>query len=168
LRFRDNDTRKIYPDLFAQYQWNGVQGMEHRALGGMNARIRWMEKKKSDLYTSIGVFYESERWNPFLSAYSFSQDSLNIVNRNLFRLNLAAKFALKIAKGVDFSGSSFVQFPLNSYYLEPRWFFDSNLNFEVNKNLNFIVHYDHNLDHYRPLPIDAYYYNVSVGIQLKF
>lgn len=168
LRFRDNDTRKIYPDLFAQYQWNGVQGMEHRAIGGMNARIRWMEKKKSDLYTSIGVFYESEKWNPFLSAYSFSQDSISIVNRNIFRLNLAAKFALKIAKGVDFSGSSFVQFPLNSYYLEPRWFFDSNLNFEVNKFLTFIIHYDHNLDYYRPLPIDSYYYTLSLGMQFKF
>ena len=28
LRFRDNDSRKISPDLYVQYQWNGVQGME--------------------------------------------------------------------------------------------------------------------------------------------
>ena len=168
LRFRDHDTRKIYPDLFAQYQWNGVQGMEHRALGGVNARIRWMEKKKSDLYTSLGLFYEAEKWNPFISAYSFFSDSLSIVNRNLFRFNTSAKFAFKIAKSIDLSGSTFVQFPLNSFYLQPRWFFDSNLNFEVNKVLTFIIHYDHNLDYYRPLPIDSYYYNLSIGMQLKF
>ena len=168
LRFRDNDTRKVYPDLFTQFQWNGVQGMEYRGLGGINARIRWMEKKKSDLYTSFGIFYEVEKWNPFLSSYGFNKDSLNIVNRNLLRFNVAAKFALKIAKGIDLSGSSFVQFPFNSYYLQPRWFFDSNINFEVNKFLNLIIHYDHNLDYYRPLPIDSYYYNLSFGMQFMF
>ena len=102
LRFRDNDSRKIAPDIFAQYQWNGVQGMESRSLLGINARMRWLEKRKSDLYTGVGVFYEAEKWNPFLSSYAFTTGSLGIVNRNLFRLNLTAKFALKIAKNIDF------------------------------------------------------------------
>jgi hypothetical protein len=168
LRFRDNDSRKISPDLFVQYQWNGVQGMERRSLVGINARMRWLEKRKSDLYTGIGVFYESEKWNPFLSSYAFSTASLGIVNRNLFRLNLTAKFALKITKNIDFAGATFVQFPLNSYFTEPRWFFDSNLFFSVNKHLEFTIHYDHNLDTYRPLPIDNYYYSISTGINIKF
>ena len=42
LRFRDNDSRKISPDLYVQYQWNGVQGMERRSLVGINARMRWL------------------------------------------------------------------------------------------------------------------------------
>jgi hypothetical protein len=167
LRFRDNDTRAVYPDVYTQYQWNGVQGMQRRALGGINLRFRWLEKKKSDLYTSIGSYYESEKWNPFLSAYSFYNDSLNVVNRNLYRLNFTTKFAIKIAQGVDLSGSSFLQFPLNNHFLQPRWFFDSNLNFEFNKYINFILHFDHNFDNYRPLPIDSYYYNLSLGIQIK-
>ena len=124
LRFRDNDTRKIAPDLFTQYQWNGVQGMERRALIGANLRMRWLEKKQSDLYTSIGVFYESEKWNPNLSSYAFQKDSTDIVNRNLLRLNTSAKFAFKISKNIDFAGTTFVQFPLNSHFITPRWFFD--------------------------------------------
>jgi len=167
LRLRDNDTRKIYPDAFTQVQWNGVQGMQRRALLGCNLRMRWMEKKTSDLYTSIGVFYESEKWNPFLAAFSFSNQPLNQVNRNLIRLNLAAKFALKLSDHIDYSGSSFLQPPLNQYFSSPRWFFDSNLNFEVSKHLNFVLHYDHNFDTYRPLPIDNYYYNVSMGLLVK-
>jgi hypothetical protein len=170
MRFRDNDTRKLYPDIFAQYQWNGIQGMEYRGLGGGNLRMRWLEKKRSDLYTSIGFFYENEKWNPNLKsfAYKANMSSLDIIHRELFRLNLSAKFALKLGKKVDFSGSSFIQFPINSYFGSPRWFFDSNLNFEVNKYLSFIAHYDHNLDNYRPLPIENYYYNLSLGFQLKF
>jgi hypothetical protein len=168
LRFRDNDTRIIAPDVFTQYQWNGVQGLERRALLGINARINWMEKKKSDLYTGIGCFYELEKWNPFLGSYAFAQDSLSIVNRDLFRLNLTAKFALKLSKHIDFAGTTFVQFPLNSYFASPRWFFDSNLFFNVNKHLAFTLHYDHNYDAYRPLPIDNYYYSLTTGINIKF
>lgn len=168
LRFRDNDSRKIAPDFFTQYQWNGVQGMERRALIGANARMRWLEKKQSDLYTSIGIFYESEKWSPFLSSYAFQKDSLSIVNRNMFRLNTSAKFAFKIAKNIDFAGTTFVQFPLNSNFITPRWFFDSNLYFTVNKHIGFTIHYDHNFDTYRPLPIDDYYYSITTGIQLKF
>lgn len=168
LRFRDNDSRKISPDLFLQYQWNGVQGMERRSLLGINARMRWMEKRKSDLYTGLGVFYEAEKWNPFLSAYAFPIGSQGIINRNIFRLNTSAKFAFNISENIDFVGATFVQFPLNSYFLTPRWFFDANLFFTVNKHLEFTIHYDHNLDSYRPLPIENYYYSVSTGINIKF
>ena len=166
-RFRDNDTRKIYPDYFAQYQWNGIQGMEHRGLGGVNLRLRWMEKTKSDLYTSIGVFYESEKWNPFLTEFSFPSDSLQIVNRNLIRLNTSAKFAIKLSENIDFAGSTFLQFPFNSYFKNPRWFIDVNLNFTINKYLSFMIHYDHNFDSYRPLPISKYFYNLNTGLQIK-
>lgn len=168
FRFRDNDSRKIAPDIFTQYQWNGVQGMEHRALVGANARFRWLEEKKSDLYTSIGTFYEFEKWNPNLNSYAFSKDSLDIVFRDLLRLNVSAKFALKINKNIDFTGVTFVQFPLNSHFSSPRWFFDSNVFFKVNKFFSFFIHYDHNVDSYRPLPIDSYFYTISTGINLKF
>ena len=69
---------------------------------------------------------------------------------------------------IDFVGASFVQFPINSHFTTPRWFFDSNLFFTVNKHLEFTIHYDHNLDSYRPLPIENYYYSVSTGVNIKF
>jgi hypothetical protein len=69
---------------------------------------------------------------------------------------------------VDFAVTTFVQFPMNCHFTTPRWFFDSNLFFTVNKHLEFTIHYDHNLDAYRPLPIDNYYYSISTGINIKF
>jgi hypothetical protein len=62
---------------------------------------------------------------------------------------------------------------LNHQFTYPRWFFNSNLFFTVNKYL-FTIHYDHNLATYRPLPIDYYYYyyyyyySISTGINIKF
>lgn len=168
IRFRDNDSRKIYPDYFSQFQWNGIQGLESRFLLGCNLRYRLLEKKSSDLYLSSGVFYEDEKWNPFLSEFAFNIDnSLGIVNRKLIRFNLASKFAFKISKRIDFTGVSFFQFPINSFFDKPRWFFDSNLFYEVNQVVSLELHYDHNFDTYRPLPIDKYYYNLTLGVNIN-
>ena len=169
-RYRDNDSRRIYPDLFLQYQWNGVLGMQSRALGGANARVKLFEKENIDAYSSVGLFYENELWDAQLSNYTF--DSINenlIVDRNLFRLNTHAKFAFEISEKIDFAMTHYIQFPLNeslSNFNQPRWFMNSDLFFEINKNISFNIHYDHTLDYFRALPIDLYYYNLHLGIQL--
>jgi hypothetical protein len=168
FRIRDNDTRKVAPDVFIQYQWNGILGLNDRSLGGLNARFKFLENRKSDLYIGLGAFYEVENWNPFISAYAYSNSNVQSkVHREMFRLNMMAKFALKISKNIDFAGISYLQSPLNSNFSKPRWFFDSNLNFIVNKHISFSIHYDHNLDLYRALPIENYYYSLTTGIQIN-
>ena len=168
FRIRDNDKRKVAPDVFIQYQWNGILGLNDRSLGGLNARFKFLENRKSDLYIGLGAFYEVENWNPFISAYAYSNSNVQSkVHREMFRLNMMAKFALKISKNIDFAGISYLQSPLNSNFSKPRWFFDSNLNFIVNKHISFNIHYDHNLDLYRALPIENYYYSLTTGIQIN-
>jgi len=167
LRFRDNDVRLIAPDAFIQYQWNGIWGLESRALSGLNTRINCLEKKKSDLYLSIGAFYEMERWNTQLKSYAYKTENDLIINRELFRLNMVTKFAFKIGKHIDFAGISYLQFPINKNFLNPRWVFDSNLYFEFSKRLNFLLRYDFNYDEYRPLPIDDFYYSLNFGVLVK-
>ena len=169
LRIRDNDNRKVAPDAFIQYQWNGIQGLSDRSLGGINARFKFLEKHKSDLYIGLGMFYEVENWNPFTSSYAYNNlSNQQQVHREMFRFNTTTKFAIKITKNIDFSGISYLQFPINSNFSKPRWFFDSKLIFVASKNISFILRYDHNLDYYRALPISSYYYSLSTGIQLKF
>ncbi len=167
LRFRDNDTRKISPESYIQYQWNGVLGLQNRSLAGCNARLRLLDKYKGDLYIGVGIFYEIERWNINQSAYSSIDDTVTFVNRKMFRLNVPVKFAFKISDKIDFSCISYMQLPLNSNFNQPRWFFDSNLYFEFSKHFNFLIHYDHTYDTYRALPIENYYYSLNIGIQLK-
>lgn len=171
MRLRDNDKRRVYPDYFVQYQWNGVWGLQNRALAGCNARFRFWESRKDDLYAGIGFFYEYEKWNPSVSAFAFNKDSLNIVYRSIPRLNLSAKTAVKLKDGIDLSTSTFVQFPMNEqfkHFLNPRWFIDLNLFMAVTKHVSVQVHFDHNFDTYRPLPIDNWYYNFNIGFQLKW
>ena len=167
LRFRDNDTRLVAPDVYTQFQWNGIVGLENRTLLGINARINCLEKKKSDLYISVGSFYEMERWNTSLSSYAYKTNLSSLIYREMFRLNTVFKFAFKITKKIDFTGVSYCQFPLNKHFTNPRWVFDSNIYFEISKHLNFLIHYDHSIDGYRPLPIDVYYYSLNFGVQAR-
>jgi hypothetical protein len=163
LRYRDNDSKKIAPDFYLQYQWNGIWGLENRALLGCNARFRFWDDRQDDLYASCGLFYEYERWNPFLANYAFGGTNLKEVERNLLRLNLTLKTAFKVANGIDFSAISYLQSPLNMGFqniLNPRWFVDAQINFNINKHLDFNIRYNQNLDYFRPLPIDVFFYSL--------
>jgi len=168
VRYRDNDTRKYSLDFYSQFQWNNIQGLENRFLNGINARINLFEKKKSDLFFSIGSFYEIENWNTSMTGYAYSDSINQKVRRDFFRLNTSAKFALKISDKIDFAGTSYLQFPINNYFNKPRWYIDSKLFFNVSNRLNFVFHYNQNLDFYRALPIDSFYYSISLGINIKF
>ena len=170
-RFRDNDTKKIYPDAYAQYQWNGVLGMQSRVLGGINARIKLFENDNLDGYTSLGAFYEDEIWNTELGSYAFDTltDAIR-VHRQLVRLNTNLKIALELTEKIDLAISQYIQFPMNESFEnvgKPRWFMNADVFFEFNQNFSVNIHYDHTVDDYRALPIDRYYYNLNLGIQLS-
>lgn len=166
LRYRDNDTRKFSPELFLQYQWNGAWGMQNRFLQGINLRERWIEKKGFDFITATGVFREAEKWNWDGVNENLIPSDANVIEKDLYRFNTYIKSGIQLAKNVDFSAMTFLQFPLNEDFAKPRWFWDCNLNFNMSRNLNFQIHYDHMFDSNRVVPISNYYYSISTGIQI--
>ena len=155
---------------FILYQWNGITGLQNRALAGMNARFKFWDDRKDDLYVSAGLFYEYEKWNPFLSNYAFGGVDLNQIERNLIRFNFSVKTAFQLTKGIDLTAISYIQSPLNAgvqNILNPRWSMDSQVNFQMNKHLLFTIKYNFNLDYYRPLPIDSFFYSLTFGVRIQ-
>jgi hypothetical protein len=166
LLYRDNDKRKFSPEIFLQYQWNGAWGMENRFLQGVNLRERWLEKSGFDFITATGIFREVERWNWNGVSENLIPTDAAVIEKDLFRFNTYIKSGIQIAKNIDFSAITFLQFPLNEDFVKPRWFWDCNLNFYMSRNLNFQIHYDHMYDTNRVVPISNYYYSISTGIQI--
>ena len=165
LRFRDRDSRKVSPENFVQYQWNGAWGMEARYVAGGNLRLKLLEERKADLYLASGLFHEWERWN-----WSGVKDvpvppDAGKVRRSMFRLNQYLKYAVKLNETVDFSAISYLQFPLAGRFLQPRWFLDANLFLQAGRRLSVVLHWDHVWDRNRVVPIDEYYYSFSTGLQ---
>jgi len=157
LRFRDRDTRQFSPEAFAQYQWNGIWGMDYRLLAGMNGRIRVMEKSGFDLYGGSGLFREWERWTQVQSA-----------TRSIWRWNNYLKMSAKLSGVLDLSVMSFLQFPLTGYFGRPRWYLESNAYVNAGKRWNVVFHWDHIVDAATLLPVDHFFYGFSAGIQINY
>lgn len=168
IRYRDNDKHNWSNESFVQYQWNAALGMDYIKVVGSNVRKRLLENKKIDLYTGLGLFYETERWNnsgvEYLDQYSATQT----LNRSLVRLNHYWKLAYKLNDNMDVSAISYFQFPLNKDIASLRWFLELNTYIKMTKNTNFVIHWDHTYDDYRLVPISNYYYSLNFGIQLKW
>lgn len=167
VRYRDNDHRKWSPEFFLQYQWNGAWGMEYRNVAGANLRIKLLEKEKNDFYMAVGGFYEAERWNWNGVDASLVPPQPPDISREMWRMNTYFKASAKLSQTLDFSTASFLQFPLNEGFFEPRWYLEANLFVNAAKKLEFVLHWDHILDTYRVVPIDDFYYTFSMGLQVK-
>lgn len=167
LRYRDNDHRKYSPELFIQYQWNGAWGMEFRNIFGSNLRVKILEKEKGDIYTAVGAFYEMERWNWNGVKNELIPQNPSKIVRDMWRVNTYLKASRKLTKSIDFSTVSFLQFPVNGNFLQPRWYMEANMYLAVNNWLSFVLHWDHIRDTYRAVPIDNFYYSFSMGVQVN-
>jgi hypothetical protein len=168
LRFRDMDKRKYSLEEFVQYQWNGAWGLEYRNLAGVNFRMKFLEKRKADLYAALGVFHEWEKWN--WNGVKDQDVPVNATDRfsTKFRFNNYFKYSVKLSDIVDVSAITYVQFPLSGKFFQPRWYVDANLYLAASKHINFVVHWDHISDRARVVPIDDFYYSFSTGIQMNF
>jgi hypothetical protein len=167
LRYQDLNKRKWSIETFAQYQWNGAWGMEYRYLGGLNLRLKWINNKKINFYSGLGVFHEWEKWN--WSGVSENLIPLNATKqlRNLNRLNNYSKFSAKLSALIDLTLINYLQFPLNKNLMSPRWYVEMNSYFIVSKHLNFVIRWDHIYDKNTLVPIDDFYYSYSTGLQYK-
>ncbi len=168
LRYRDNDKHEWSNESYLQYQWNGPLGMIYRHVVGSNLRKRFFERKRVDLYSGLGVFYEGEKWN-WNGVEIETEIALKpIRDRRIFRLNHYWKMAYKINDNMDISTVSYFQFPLNKDIANLRWFFELNTYIKMTKSASFVIHWDHTYDNYRLVPISNYYYSLNFGIQLKW
>lgn len=165
LRYRDRDTRKISPEYFFQYQWNGVWGMVARYIAGGNLRFKFLEERRADLYLATGLFHEWETWDWSGVKDAVVPPDAGPVSRSMLRLNQYLKYAVKLNETVDLSAMSYLQFPLKGRFLQPRWSLDANLFLKAGKRLTVVVHWDHVFDRNRVVPIDLFYYSFSTGLQ---
>jgi hypothetical protein len=166
IRYRDNDSRKISDETYAQYQWNGLLGMDYRKVVGSNARFRLREKAHSDFYLGIGAFYEMEKWNWSGVTEALVSSNATPIQRNIIRFNQYVKYAVQLNDSVDISTISYLQFPVNSHFQNPRWYFDINTHIKISKKSSFSIHWDQTYDHNRVVPVSTFIYSMNYGFQL--
>lgn len=171
VRYRDLDTRIKSMELFLQYQWNGIWGMENRKLVGGNFRRRLFTNKNADGYLGLGTFYQSERWNYNGVEHIENTDLLKQNKYNDgFRSNLYLKVAKKIFKNCDLVVQNTIQSNLIGISQKPdiRWSAQAALTYDINKNFQLKYIYDHMYNQAPVVPINKFYYSYKFSINLLF
>jgi len=171
VRYRDFDRHKTSPDFFAQFQWNGLWGLEDRRLAGINVRHRIAERRNADCYLSLGIFYQVEKWN-----YAGVDDSTQIpphastIADNRLRLNSQIKVARNVAEKVDFILESFVQTNLPFTGSTPglRWFMFGSIAWHLAERVQLAWTYDHIFQATPLVPIRKLYTGHALRFGLKF
>jgi hypothetical protein len=167
IRYRDNDTRKLSPEYFTQYQWDNLRGMVNRYLTGTNLRIRIKETKILDLYAGIGLMYEWEKWN-FNGVDSARLPVMRpaFVKSALLKLNQYFKISIKLFKTTDFTFTNYFQARPDKHIGTPRiadfiqWNIPLSKKFSINLNIESIY------DAAPIVPIQHFYYSYITGVSL--
>lgn len=167
LRVRDDDHRKYFPEVFLQWQWDGILGMQKRILAGSNLRYMACKSSSFDLFLGLGAMYETELWSYDAVSSIEDPEVYPDVSTSKVRINQYVKAAFPIGKRVDIVLANFIQSPAGNLS-KPRIASSIAVNYRLIKGLGFAFFYDCIYDFAPVVPIDNYYYSFSSRLTIKF
>lgn len=158
----------IHPECFAQYQQDGILGMENRILGGANLRFIIKEYDKGRLHYGLGAMYEFERWN-----YSGVPSSIVIpdrspVDRHYIKLNTYFSITQEFFKIVHLQLTLYYQARPDRFIINPRIALNGNLTIKFSKHISFSVRYNVFYDALPVVPIEPLYFSFVNQLRFEF
>jgi len=167
-RVRFKKEHWIHPELFAQYQLDGVRGMEQRILGGSNLRFIIKEYTKGHLHFGIGGMYELERWS-----YNGVSSSIPIPDRtpiitHYIKLNSYLSYTQKIKEIAHLQVTAYFQTRPDRFFIFPRLALNGNLIFHFGKHIHFTIRYNLFYDALPTVPIDHLYFSFINKLTFTF
>lgn len=150
----------VHPEFFAQYQADGIRGMEQRVLGGGNLRFVIKEYDKGHLHTGVGVMYEYERWNYSAVPSKVLVSDRNPIDNHYVKLNVYLSFTQRIKEVAYFQITAYFQTRPDAYFIVPRVSVNGSMVFNITKHIKFSVNYNLFYDAKPVVPIDQLYFSV--------
>jgi hypothetical protein len=158
----------VHPEFFAQYQLDGIRGMENRVLGGGNLRFILAEYKETHLHLGLGAMYEFERWNySAVSSNLVITDDSPVLNHYV-KLNWYLSYTQKFKDLADFQVTVYFQARPDRFILYPRISFNGKMTFKFTKNIHFAIIYNMYYDALPPVPIDQLYFSFINKLTFSF
>ena len=167
LRFRFNRGTNIQPELFTQYQWNGVRGMKSRFLTGAGLRFPLNKDSLNVSYFAIGLMNEWETWDyrivPAVEIPLNSEEK----QTNCIKLNCYYNMSWKIQKNIDLSFILYIQSQPNANIIYPRISPSMQLNFAISEKITISLITDGFYDSKPVVPIRKFFYDFSSAINIQ-
>ena len=171
IDYRDKNSRRLSPELYAKVQWNESWGLLLRSLAGSDAVLRVTREKNKNkirLYTGVGLFYEREQWNWNAVAPDLKPADESTVHKERLRLSHFWKVSAKLSPVVDVNAVSYLLFPMTDQLSSPRWLMEFNTYIKTSDHFNIVLHWDNIYDPIPAVPISNFFYSYNIGIQAKF
>ena len=167
LRFRFNRESNIQPELFTQYQWNGIRGMKSRFLAGANLRFLLNKDSLDISYFAIGLMNEWETWD----YRSVPPDKIPINSTdkktNNIKLNCYYNISQKILDNIDLSFIIYLQSQPNANFIYPRISPSIQLNVAVTEKFSISFIMNGFYDRKPVVPIRNFFYDFSSAINIQ-
>lgn len=158
----------IHPEVFAQYQLDGVRGMELRLLGGANARFTIKEYEDGRFHLGLGAMYELERWNYSGVPNDRLPSIIDPVINHFVKVNSYLSFSQKFNKLLLLQVTAYLQFRPDSFILYPRLSIDGSVGVILGKHVQFTVQYTIFHDSLPVVPIDQLFFTIVNKLTFSF
>ena len=164
LRANFLHKRRLSYEVFAQYQYDLLRGLDRRLLAGGGLRLRLIKSKKLDLHYGLGGKFEEEMWqNP-------KSEVPLLVNTDFWKSTQYLSVFYRINEQARLNTIVYHQATYDQTvgYFRQRYMGDIQLTFGLSKWLSFRSNFNFAYDNAPIVDITKFIYNISNGIQVSF
>jgi hypothetical protein len=157
LRSTFSPNNRLHPEVFLQYQFDAIRGLNRRELQGSDVRITLVNNKVLSLDISSGFMHEFEWWK---------KDGLD-KRKHFLKSTSSILAALPLSKSFTFHTTGYYQFSftrLNS----PRIIADSRLTWKITQSILLSATNNFFFDAKPIIPIDKIVNETSIELILQF
>ena len=170
LKYLFNFRKRLFPEAFAQLQYDAQRGLLQRNVVGSNGVWTAINKKGHQLFLHLGLMYEEELWN-YTAVRPENLNGLTGKGTELMKtvkINFNPRYVFKINDNSTFSAIIYAQARADSYIVYPRISPTVRINIFIVGNLLLSSGLSGIYD-FRPIvPIDNFYYTWNNSLVWRF
>lgn len=166
-KFVTSYQKAVKPEIFAQYQWKELRGIEEKYASGADLRMRFHRSQKGGIYFGLGGFYEYERWNYDAVPEDQKPADLSPVIKQFFKIT--SYFSIK------WKPIPVINTDLGLYYQsrydrldQPRLGCHLNLEYQVTKHLTLGINARTLYDYAPIVPVDPWLHAIFQQLRISF
>ncbi len=167
-RFRQDISRSLYPEYYAQYQWLESRGLEQKFAITANLRKRIYRDEKLTLATAAGFMFEYEKWN--FEGVKTENLPANTNPRETFNPRFNWYFSYEQFINNQIVINSGLYYFLRTSFVEslPRIGFHGRFGYKITKNLRYNLNLRTMYDYEPIVPVSKLWYTFTNELVYNF
>jgi hypothetical protein len=167
-RFRQDISRSLYPEYYAQYQWLESRGLEQKFAITANLRKRIYRDEKLTLATAAGFMFEYEKWN--FEGVKTENIPINTNPRETFnpRFNWYFSYEQFISDQIVINSGLYYFLRTSFDQSLPRIGFHGRFGYKITKNLRYNLNLRSMYDYEPIVPVSKLWYTFNNELVYNF